>query len=103
MTLALPTTSSISEVYASADQIAITNLLAKKAVERVQSNYKLEDARDAIFNKVVDILTAYKTQMTGSSGASPQLSLCENLRLLPLLCLALSKNVCAASFGLGLP
>lgn len=55
ITLALPTTNSLSEVYASADQIAIATLLADKAVER-SMQAKLEDARDAVTNKLVDIL-----------------------------------------------
>jgi protein transport protein SEC24 len=62
-TLALPTTNNLSEVYANCDQIALATLLANKAVERtIQS--KLEDARDAIVNKLVDILGTYKSTMT---------------------------------------
>lgn len=67
VTLALPTTTNISELYASADQIAIATYLSSKAVERSLS-HKLEDARDAVTNKMVDILSTYKASMTASGG-----------------------------------
>ncbi|KAF8761747.1 CPII coat sec24 protein [Rhizoctonia solani] len=93
VTLALPTTSNVSELYASADQIAIATYLANKAVERSLSS-KLEDARDAVTNKLVDILGTYKSTMTAAgSGASAQLSVSENLKFLPMLCLGLLKHV----------
>ncbi|GAA5916720.1 hypothetical protein JCM6882_005786 [Rhodosporidiobolus microsporus] len=92
VTLALPTTSSISELYASADQVAIATLLANKAVER-STQSKLEDARDAVKNKLVEILGTYKATMTASgSGASPQLVTSDNMKFLPLLMLGLLKN-----------
>ncbi|KAG8763733.1 COPII subunit [Ceratobasidium sp. 423] len=93
VTLALPTTSNVSELYASADQVAIATYLANKAVERGISS-KLEDARDAVTNKLVDILGTYKSMMTSAgSGASAQLAVAENLKFLPLLCLGLLKHV----------
>lgn len=96
VTTAYPTTSNMSEMYASADQVAIATLLANKAVERALSS-RLEDARDALTNKVSDILTTYKNTMTGGGGgASAQLSLCENMKFLPLLVLGLLKHVSPA-------
>lgn len=93
VTLALPTTTNLSEVYASADQVAIATLLANKAVERSLS-HKLEDARDAVMNKMVEVLSTYKSSMTAAgAGASAQLAICENLRMLPVLLLGLLKNV----------
>lgn len=59
VTLALPTTTNLSEVFASADQVAIATLLADKAVER-SLTHKLEDAREHVYQKLVDILVAYK-------------------------------------------
>jgi protein transport protein SEC24 len=77
----------------SADQVAIATLLANKAVERGM-NSKLDDARDALTNKCVDILGVYKTHMTASSsGATPNLQICDNLKLLPLLTLGMLKHV----------
>ncbi|KAF8587201.1 protein transporter SEC24 [Ramaria rubella] len=91
--LALPTTSNLSDVYSSADEIALATLFANKAVERSIS-HKLEDARDAITNKLVDILTAYKNSMTAAVGsASAQLAISDNMKMLPLLCLGLLKHV----------
>jgi protein transport protein SEC24 len=91
--LALPTTTSLSELYASADQIAITTFLANKAVER-SLTHKLEDSREFIFQKLVEILVAYKTSMTSSgAGASAQLAISENMKMLPVLVLGLLKNV----------
>ncbi|GAB5591350.1 COPII subunit [Umbelopsis nana] len=92
LTLCLPVTSSMSELYASADQFAITTYLANKAVERGLTS-KLDDARDAIVNKVVDLLGVYKTHILGSgSGSTPQLTVSDNLKLLPALTLGLLKH-----------
>lgn len=91
--MALPTTTSLSELYASADQIAITTLLANKAVER-SLTHKLEDSREYVFQRLVEILVAYKTSMTSSgAGASAQLAISENMKMLPVLVLGLLKNV----------
>ncbi|KAF9432608.1 COPII subunit [Entomortierella beljakovae] len=93
LTLAIPVTTSLSELYMSADQVAIATLIACKAVERGM-NSKLDDARDALTNKCVDILGVYKTHMTASSsGATPNLQICDNLKLFPLLTLGMLKNV----------
>ena len=91
--LALPTTSNLSEVYASADQVAIATLLANKAVER-SITHSLENSREAVFSKLVEILTAYKASMTAAgAGASAQLAISENMKMLPVLVLGLLKNV----------
>jgi protein transport protein SEC24 len=93
ITTAYPTTSNLSEVFASADQVAIATLLANKAVERTIT-HKLEDARDAVQGKLIEILQAYKTSMTAAgAGASAQLAISENMRMLPVLVLGLLKNV----------
>jgi protein transport protein SEC24 len=99
VTLALPTTSNTSDLYASADQVAIATYLVNKAVERGVSS-KLEDARDAVTNKLVDILGTYKSTMTSAgSGASAQLAVSDNLKFLPLLCLGLLKHVSGLHAG----
>jgi hypothetical protein len=93
ITMALPTTTNLSEVFASADQIAIVTFFANKAVERSLS-HKLEDSRDYTFQKLVELLIAYKTSMTsGGAGASAQLAISDNLKVLPVLVLGLLKNV----------
>ncbi|PPQ86617.1 hypothetical protein CVT25_006801 [Psilocybe cyanescens] len=93
ITMCLPTTTNLSEVFASADQIAITTFLANKAVER-SLTHKLEDSRDYVFQKLVELLVSYKTSMTSSgAGASAQLAISDNLKMLPVLVLGLLKNV----------
>ncbi|KAK4687289.1 protein transport protein SEC24, partial [Tremellales sp. Uapishka_1] len=92
VTQALPTTDSIAELYASADQVAIAAHLANKAVEKAMSG-SLDDARSLVVNKLADMLTVYKNQVTSSAGASAQLSVPENLKLLPLLACGIVKHV----------
>ncbi|KIY62915.1 protein transporter SEC24 [Cylindrobasidium torrendii FP15055 ss-10] len=93
VTLALPTTTSLSEVFASADQVALATYFSNKAVER-SLTHKLEDARDMLFKNLVDILLAYKSSMTaGGAGAMGQLAISENMKMLPVLILGLLKNV----------
>lgn len=79
----------MSDIFASADQIAIATLLANKAVERTMT-HKLEDARDALFQKLVDILVAYKSLMAGGNAG---LAIPDNLKSLPVLVLGLLKSV----------
>jgi len=55
ITLTLPTMSNLSELYASADPIALTTFLSSKAVEHSMM-HKLGDAHDALTNRLVDIL-----------------------------------------------
>ena len=64
------------------------------AIERGLTS-KLEDARDAVVNKTIDILGVYKSQVLGlgKGSSSPQLTVPDHLKLLPLLALALIKNV----------
>ncbi|KAI9221027.1 protein transport protein SEC24 [Blastocladiella britannica] len=92
VTLALPVTTSLTDMMHAADPGAIINILARKAQERVLES-KFEDARDAIINKVVDILGTYKSGVSGnSSHSAAQLTAPENLKLLPVLALGLSKH-----------
>jgi protein transport protein SEC24 len=79
LTLALPVTSSMAEIYSSVNPFALANLLMKKGISRALSS-KLEDARDALLNKCVELLAA-------------QLACPESLKLFPLLTLAMLKNV----------
>ncbi|KAG6810422.1 hypothetical protein H0H92_011939 [Tricholoma furcatifolium] len=75
------------------DQVAIGTLFANKAIECALT-HKLEDSKDYVFQKLVEILGSYKTNMTaGGAGASAQLAISENMKMLPMLILSLSKNV----------
>lgn len=93
MNLAIPTSSKLNDIYASADQLAITNIFTHKAIETALSS-SLPDARDFLVNKVVDILNVYKKELVAGnvSGASP-LQLSTNLRMLPILLFSLTKHL----------
>ena len=92
LTLALPTTQSIADVYASADQMAITAFFSHKAVERALGS-GLEAARDALQAKVVEILQTYRKELAGGNMGGGGLQFPANLRALPVLFLGLKKNV----------
>ncbi|KAJ7648771.1 hypothetical protein DFH06DRAFT_1270773 [Mycena polygramma] len=91
LTLALPITSVISEVFASADAIAITTLLAKQTVQR-PSVLALEDRRDKLFRTVADVCAAYGA-VNKIHSAELQLLLPANLKMLPILVLGLFKKI----------
>ncbi|CCK71633.1 uncharacterized protein KNAG_0H02200 [Huiozyma naganishii CBS 8797] len=92
ITLALPTTESLSEVYASADQLAITAFFTQQAVSKAMNN-SLDDARELISKAVTDVLATYKREIvvTNTAGGAP-LRLCANMRMFPLLMHALRKH-----------
>ena len=92
ITQAMPTTDSIAELYASADQIAIATYLTNKAVEKSMTS-SLDDARNLVTNNLSAMLTVYKNQVTSAAGASAQLAVPDNLKLLPLLMCGLVKHV----------
>lgn len=93
MTLCLPVTNNLSELYASADQVAITNYLAAKAAERCLTA-SIDNARDAVQGKLHEIMDTYKKHLLNSNtGAAVPLRICSNLKLLPLLTLSLLKNL----------
>ena len=91
MTLALPTTTNIADVYASADQCAITTYYSHKAVEKALS-HGLDSARDLLQGKVTELLQTFRKELAGGSmGGGLQFP--SNLRGLPALFLGLMKNV----------
>ncbi|KAH7029407.1 protein transport protein SEC24 [Microdochium trichocladiopsis] len=92
MTLALPTTTSMADVYASADQCAITTYFSHKAVERALSS-GLDAARDALQSKLIELLQTFKKELAGGSMGGGGLQFPANLRGLPVLFLGLIKNV----------
>jgi protein transport protein SEC24 len=92
MTLALPTTTNLADLYASADQCAITTFFSHKAVERALSS-GLEAARDALQTKLVELLQTFKKELAGGNMGGGGLQFPANLRGLPVLFLGLIKNV----------
>lgn len=97
MTLALPTTQQLADLYASADQQAITTYFSHKAVEKALGS-GLEPAREALQSKFIELLSTYRKELAGSNvGGGLQFPV--NMRALPVLFLGLMKNVrstCAA-------
>ncbi|KAG7919543.1 hypothetical protein KL905_003408 [Ogataea polymorpha] len=93
LTLGIPTSKDLTDVYASADQLAITNYFTHKAIEKTLSS-SLNDARDYLNKVLVDILSVYKKEIVpGNLGSSSPLQLCTNLRMLPLLLQSLTKHI----------
>ncbi|KAI8824176.1 uncharacterized protein EV422DRAFT_493298 [Fimicolochytrium jonesii] len=90
ITLAVPVTNNLADVFSATDQFAVASLLAKKGVERALTS-KIEDAREALMYKLDDIMGSYKSAFT-TSGQAVQLLVPENLKLLPLMVLGLLKN-----------
>ena len=92
MTLALPTTQILADVYASADQAAITTVFSHKAVERALGS-GLEPARDALKAKLIELLHTFRKELAGGNMGGGGLQFPANLRCLPVLFLGLMKNV----------
>jgi protein transport protein SEC24 len=92
LTMALPTTETLANVYASADQQAITAYFAHKAVERALGS-GLDAARDAVQSKIVEILQTYRKELAGGNMGGGGLQLPANLRALPVLFMGLIKHV----------
>lgn len=92
MTLALPTTQTLADVYASADQGAITAYFSHKAVERSLGS-GLDAARDALQTKLVEVMQTYRKELAGGNMGGGGLQFPANLRCLPILFLGLTKNV----------
>ena len=92
LTLSIPTTQILAEVYASADQLAITAYFSHKAVERALSS-GLDAARDAVQAKVIELLQTYKKELGGGNMGGGGLQFPVNMRGLPILFLGLMKNV----------
>ncbi|KAI9331099.1 Sec23/Sec24 trunk domain-containing protein [Obelidium mucronatum] len=98
LTLTVPVTDSMGDVYNGADQYAIAALLAKKGVEKCLSSH-IEAARDEMVDRVCEIISAYKAGFT-SSGQNSMLILPENLKLLPLLIMSTLKHVTFKTSGI---
>jgi len=90
-TLSLPVVTILSDVVNSADQEAIIGMLSKMAVDR-SLTASISDAREALINAVVDVLTTYRSVNTSQTGSGGLLS-SHATRLMPLYVLALIKHV----------
>ncbi len=90
LNMCLPTTSNMQDMFNLADGEAVAALLIKMAIDRALQA-KISDAREALVNKVVDILASYR-QTLGTGQASAQLLLPATLTSLPLHILAMIKH-----------
>ncbi|CAJ1059177.1 protein transport protein Sec24B isoform X2 [Xyrichtys novacula] len=88
-TLCLPVVNQLSDVYAGADVQAVTCLLANMAIDRSITS-SLSDARDALVNAVVDLVSAYKSNV--SNLLQSGLVVPAAMRLFPVFILALLKQ-----------
>ncbi|KAI8645454.1 hypothetical protein BD408DRAFT_382396 [Parasitella parasitica] len=91
MNLCLPVTKSISELFASIDQVAMARLLCHQAIDK-GANGKLRDGRDHLSKQAIDVCAAYGKEVLGISSANAQLSVCRPMSLLPLLILGILKS-----------
>ncbi|KAG8004286.1 Protein transport protein Sec24B [Nibea albiflora] len=88
-TMCLPVVNQLSDVYAGADVQAITCLLANMAIDRSISS-SLSDARDALVNAVVDLASAYKSNVSNLQQSG--LVLPAAMSLFPVYILSLLKQ-----------
>src|SRR5690606_17440584 len=89
---AIPTTKYIVEVFNNVNCYAIINLLGKSSIIK-SLNTKLENIRNDLISKCVDILAAYR-QLGGANIQSPtQIVLPQTLQSFPLYILALIKSI----------
>ncbi|GCE97445.1 COPII subunit [Zygosaccharomyces mellis] len=93
ITMCIPTTESLSDVYASVDQLALTAYHTEKAVEKALAS-SLQDAREYLNKAVQDVLAVYKKEIvvSNTAGGAP-LRLCANMRMFPLLMHSLSQHM----------
>ena len=94
MTLSLPTTQTLADVFASADQSAIATYYSHKAVEKALGG-SLDSARDMLQSKLVELLQTYRKELAGGNMGGGGLQFPGNLRALPVLILGLMKHVSA--------
>lgn len=93
MNLAIPTSTKLEDIYASADQLALANYFTHRAIEKALSG-SLSDGRDYLIKSVVDILHVYKKDLVpGNVTGSSPLQLSTNMRMLPLLLFSLTKHL----------
>ena len=91
MTKCLPVTSSVLDVYRTANVKAIVSLLAKMAVDKAITS-QIKFTREAILNKCVDTVKVYKALPGVMVNANTVLNLPESLQQFPLYLLAMLKH-----------
>lgn len=93
ITVSIPTTDKLTDVFASADQLAMTSYFAQKAIEKAPSS-GFEEVREYLNKSVQEVLATYKKEvLTSNTGGAAPLMLCANLRMWPLLMHSLTKHM----------
>lgn len=92
MTMQVPVSDKLSDVYASADQQALAAVYSHYANERVIS-YGVASTQDYLNARIAELLKTYRTDVLNTHTASGAITLCTNLSLLPLLLFCLKKAV----------
>lgn len=90
--LALPTSSKLDDIYASADQLAITNYLTHIAIAKALDS-SLPNARDFLVKSAADLLSVYHKELVpGNTAGGSHLQITSSLKMLPLLLYSLTKH-----------
>ncbi|KAJ0044518.1 hypothetical protein Pint_03964 [Pistacia integerrima] len=90
-TLSAPVVSDLSEMYRQADTGAIVSLFSRLAIEKTLS-HKLEDARNAVQQRIVKALKEYRNLHAVQHRLGARMIYPESLKYLPLYGLALCKS-----------
>eukprot|EP00158_Paraphelidium_tribonemae_P007277 Partr_v1_DN28179_c1_g1_i1_m56137 putative SEC24 family, member len=90
MTICVPVVNDLGSVFGGVNQTAMIALLSKMAAERALTS-KIEDSREAVVNKLVEVINAWKS-IQGQS-ASGGVCLPETMNLFPVLVLAMTKSL----------
>eukprot|EP01091_Cochliopodium_minus_P016258 TRINITY_DN6039_c0_g1_i1.p1 TRINITY_DN6039_c0_g1~~TRINITY_DN6039_c0_g1_i1.p1 ORF type:complete len:857 (+),score=251.64 TRINITY_DN6039_c0_g1_i1:26-2596(+) len=91
MTKCLPVTSSMLEIYRSANTVTTITLLSKMALDKAITT-QIKYAREALLNKVSDIIKVYKVTPGINVNTSSVVNLPESLINFPLYTFALLKH-----------
>ncbi|CCK70453.1 COPII subunit SEC24 KNAG_0E01910 [Huiozyma naganishii CBS 8797] len=93
ITVALPTTNNLRDVYGSADQLAIFEYFNQIAIQKVMYD-SLSSARELLKSKLLAIMSVYKKEISSrNEGGILPLKFPANMRMLPLLLHALTKTM----------
>lgn len=93
MNLALPTSTKLEDIYASADQLALTSYYTHRAIEKALAS-SLADGRELLIKSVVEVLNVFKKDLfPGNFTGGSSLQISTNLRMLPLLLFSLTKHL----------
>lgn len=104
-TISIPVVSNYQDLFRYADISVVTSLISKMAIDKALSS-SLNDARDAIANKCVEILQAFKAASTSNPQANPAVTLSQNapklllpetLKHLPLYVVSMVKSIIFSS------